>query len=88
MKPLSKDDGIYWMIPQSNGTLKKDSLRWIEALAFRSALAWAKSWRYYAAGVCEDCNKIAPLFYEFPIKIKLVCKDCLLSRAFGEAMRK
>ena len=47
-------------------------------------LAWAKNWRNSDyGGPCSDCGKCYPLFNELAGKAPFLCKDCLLSRAFG-----
>jgi len=44
-------------------------------------LAWAKSFRYKEVGKCKLCGVYSSLFAD--INIGYICKDCLLSRAFG-----
>jgi len=51
-------------------------------------LAWAKRWlNSVYGGPCSDCGKCYPLFNELAGKPPFLCKDCLLSRAFGEVTR-
>ena len=50
-------------------------------------LAWAKSWRVLLfSSTCSDCNEHA-IVYIKDKEMSILCKDCLLSRAFGEVTK-
>jgi len=88
MKPLSQKDVISVVIDadsiDDNNPMKiRNAIRTERIL---DALAWAKSWTDVAVkATCTKCKQVKGLFVakgELPI-----CKDCLLSRAFGEVTK-
>ena len=51
-------------------------------------LAWAKSWHFSVMADCFYCEKRVPCYTDSPTtSVPLICKDCLLSRAFGEVTK-
>jgi hypothetical protein len=79
MKPLSKEHVSLWLTPQTKKLIA-------------SALAWAKSWTtLYTRGdlaMCDDCKTGYFMLFKSPqYPTALLCKDCLLSRAFGEVVK-
>jgi len=75
MKPLSQEN------PAADNliTLK---------IKIRERLLWAKSWRVLLfSSTCSDCNEHA-IVYIKDKEMSILCKDCLLSRTFGEVTEK
>jgi len=57
------------------------------SLRINNALLWAKSWRVLLfSSTCSNCNQHA-IVYIKDKEMSILCKDCMLSRAFGEVTR-
>jgi len=81
-KPLSKDDVmIYLDCPNDEVYVEVKAVR-ISSLV--SSLAWAKSWRE-DGGIGTTCQRCGLDKMTFKKGKEALCKDCLLTRAFGQA---
>jgi hypothetical protein len=89
MKPLSQKDIIDVVHTHSDADYNiSGKSKCIRIKALEDALLWAKSWQDKRAIMrCPICNKWRSLFQGMK-STDVLCKDCLLSRAFGKVTGK
>ena len=98
MKPLSQEKLSLreWIIAYCEESNSRRIPKEVVLQILDNKLAWAKSWREMDNGfVCDDCKTQGKTVYggqyrkiNAVIFHGLLCKDCLLSRAFGEVTKR